>query len=582
MKTKPAGQGIAYSYIRFSSSEQAKGDSLRRQTEAADQWCKARGITLDKSTTLHDLGKSAFTGKHRTNPDRHALAAFLKLVEGGKVPHGSSLLIENLDRLSREDEVPACHLLTSILMAGVQVVQLSPYEMVLTEKSNGWELMRAVMELSRGHGESAIKSERVCKAWANKRRAAREAGKVVTHRLPGWIEERGSKLHLLHEPVAALKQVYALAASGYGHVSIVQRMTSDCVPPFGESGRWTRAYVSKLLRDRRVLGEYQPRKTDRSSDGEAIDGYFPAAISEAEFYAARAGAAQRRSKRGRIGRFLNIFSGLVYDARSGEPYWHGMLNSGRTSSRAGVPYYVLMSRAVREGRGPAYTFPFQTFEMALLGELKEIDPREVLGRDESKDETMVLTGERDRVKAKIAELEAELLNGEVAALAKVLRHQESRLQEIEDQLAVAKQNAASPLDANWTECQGIIEALASAPDPADAKLRLRSALRRIIERIWVLVVPHGRDRLAVLQAYFGGGARRTYLIFHRAAKANGSARQPGRMWVQSWKASPGEDIGFELEPDLRDKEQAAKLAAGIADWPESEWQLYAAAAEPIS
>src|SRR5436305_1352308 len=93
----------AYSYIRFSHPDQAKGDSVRRQTEAAAEWCACHGVTLDQSTTLRDLGKSAYTGAHRKNPDRHALAAFLKLVEDGRVPAGSYLLVENLDRLSRED-----------------------------------------------------------------------------------------------------------------------------------------------------------------------------------------------------------------------------------------------------------------------------------------------------------------------------------------------------------------------------------------------------------------------------------------------------------------------------------------------
>src|SRR6516164_688654 len=96
----PSTPATAYSYIRFSSPEQSKGDSLRRQTEDAAAWCQRHGVHLNTSTTLHDLGKSAFTGAHRKNPDRHALAAFLKLIEGGKVPPGSYLVVENLDRLS--------------------------------------------------------------------------------------------------------------------------------------------------------------------------------------------------------------------------------------------------------------------------------------------------------------------------------------------------------------------------------------------------------------------------------------------------------------------------------------------------
>src|SRR5262245_39849992 len=231
---------VAFSLLRFSSPKQEHGDSRRRQTALAEEWSGQHNIPLDKSLWLFDPAVSAFTGKHRENPDRHALAAFLKLVEGEKVPRGSYLLIENLDRLSREHEVPACHLLTGILMAGVKVVQLSPYEMLLTEKSNGWELMRAVMELSRGHGESAIKSERVGKAWAEKKNAARRGEvqparkenrvngmRVLTHSLPAWLQERGGQAVPVPERAAVVRHIFELAAAGYGTSAIVRKLTGD-------------------------------------------------------------------------------------------------------------------------------------------------------------------------------------------------------------------------------------------------------------------------------------------------------------------------------------------------------------------
>src|SRR5215472_16992939 len=98
----PLEESVAYSYIRFSHPDQANGDSLRRQTEAALEWCKRNKAHLDTSITLHDRGKSAYTGQHRKNPDRHALAAFLRLVEQGKIPRGAYLIVESLDRLTRE------------------------------------------------------------------------------------------------------------------------------------------------------------------------------------------------------------------------------------------------------------------------------------------------------------------------------------------------------------------------------------------------------------------------------------------------------------------------------------------------
>ena len=87
----------AFSYSRFSSPEQRKGDSLRRQVEASRKFAQAHGLELDEG--LSDIGISAYRGANRY---KGALARFLQLVREGKVPKGSFLLVESLDRLSRE------------------------------------------------------------------------------------------------------------------------------------------------------------------------------------------------------------------------------------------------------------------------------------------------------------------------------------------------------------------------------------------------------------------------------------------------------------------------------------------------
>src|SRR4051794_6538725 len=123
----------AYSYIRFSTLEQLKGDSLRRQLEGTAAWCAKNGVPLDTSLTLHDLGVSAFRGAHRD--DKHCLAQFLRAVKQGKVPKGSYLVIENLDRLTREDERTALRLWLDILDAGINIVQLYPETVFRYERS---------------------------------------------------------------------------------------------------------------------------------------------------------------------------------------------------------------------------------------------------------------------------------------------------------------------------------------------------------------------------------------------------------------------------------------------------------------
>jgi DNA invertase Pin-like site-specific DNA recombinase len=55
----------AYSYTRFSTPEQAEGDSKRRQDAMVAAWLKANPeYELDTSVTFHDAGVSAFRGKN--------------------------------------------------------------------------------------------------------------------------------------------------------------------------------------------------------------------------------------------------------------------------------------------------------------------------------------------------------------------------------------------------------------------------------------------------------------------------------------------------------------------------------------
>ncbi|EFI3690859.1 recombinase family protein [Escherichia coli] len=113
------------SYIRFSSERQAKGDSLRRQSKMVNDWLKAHPeYYLDQDLSFRDLGVSGFTGKHL----KGGLGDFLTAIEKGLVKAGDTLLIESLDRLSRQDVDQASELLRNILRSGVDVVTLSDGE----------------------------------------------------------------------------------------------------------------------------------------------------------------------------------------------------------------------------------------------------------------------------------------------------------------------------------------------------------------------------------------------------------------------------------------------------------------------
>src|SRR5437762_6778260 len=76
----------AYSYLRFSTPEQSKGDSRRRQADLAQRYATDHGLDLDDKLTFHDLGVSAYSG---ANVETGQLGAFLEAVRTKLVEQGS-------------------------------------------------------------------------------------------------------------------------------------------------------------------------------------------------------------------------------------------------------------------------------------------------------------------------------------------------------------------------------------------------------------------------------------------------------------------------------------------------------------
>jgi DNA invertase Pin-like site-specific DNA recombinase len=109
---------VAISYIRFSSAQQSEGDSLRRQLEMTRTYATKQSLLLDESLTYRDLGVSGWKGKHRTEG---MLKALLDGIKFGRVRRGTALLVERLDRLTREGFMTGVSLMMDILKAGIEV-----------------------------------------------------------------------------------------------------------------------------------------------------------------------------------------------------------------------------------------------------------------------------------------------------------------------------------------------------------------------------------------------------------------------------------------------------------------------------
>lgn len=550
----------AFSYLRWSSAKQRKGRSQARQMRASEQWCKRNGVQLDKSQVLIDDAASGFTGEHRSNPDRYALARFLQQVREKKIPRGSYLIVENLDRLTREDIQPALRLVLDLLAAGVRLVQLRPVEMVFTDKSDAMAVMLMIVELSRGNSESRMKSDRVGEAWEERRRRSRDEGATLTRQLPAWVEQgKDGERHPIPHRAAAVHRIFQLAAAGYGTHSICKRLTCEGHKPIGRKERWSKSYIGKILKDRRAVGEFQPRsRRDGKPAGPPIPNYFPAVVSENEWLAARGGMEDRGKRRGRIGSHVNVFAGLLTNARDGKAY-----HCQTWTYQHGTParrVRVLVNYSSADEAERCYSFPFASFEEGLLERLREINPADVIGADRGAAELQVLEGKHSEAVRLWVSVKADLdAGGDSPTLYALARKREAVVEDLAAQLKQAQRRAAHPLSAVWAEQLSLLKTVNSSPDPEDARLRLRGLLRITIDRILLLVIPLGKDRIAAVQIWFKGGKRfRTYLIQHQGNRLPASLKDEPR-----WKGITCADMIGREGYDLRKARDVVELERDI-------------------
>jgi DNA invertase Pin-like site-specific DNA recombinase len=298
----------AYSYVRFSTPEQMRGDSFRRQSEMSERYAREHGLQLD-DLNFQDLGKSAYRGGNK----KAGLGELLEAVKVGAIEQNSVVLIENLDRLSRETARKALRTLESIVDEGVSVVTLSDGREYTKQNldEDPTSLLLSILVFMRANDESKIKSQRVRAAWGNKRAGA--ATKVLTKAGPAWLKLVDGKWQLLPDRVKIVREIFQRVAEGEGVESVAASL-NDRDEPTWKGERWHRSYLWKTIVSKAPLGIFQPHtfierdgKRVREPIGEAIDGYFPSIVSEELWLAANAGRAEPQPHSGKV---RNILSGL--------------------------------------------------------------------------------------------------------------------------------------------------------------------------------------------------------------------------------------------------------------------------------
>jgi DNA invertase Pin-like site-specific DNA recombinase len=485
----------AYSYIRMSTGAQLQGDSLRRQMRRSEEYAREHNLTIDETFSLQDIGLSAFSG---ANVEKGDLGVFLQAVKDGRIKKGSYLLVESLDRLSRQKVETPLGMFLEILKHGIYIATLIDGHLYTPGKIDYPQLTFSLAIMARSFDESVTKSDRVASAWQNKR----ERKGILTKLCVAWvkIDNDRTSFSLIPERSAVVRRIFHEAADlGMGCDLIARRLNKDEIPTFGKSRGWHMSYIYKILSNKAVIGEFQPhvkREGKRAPVGNPIPNYYPPVIDENLFYRAQASRQNRLIKRsGRKGLgYANLFSGLLRCGTCDGPMH--FLNKGGEHGQ-----FVVCGNA-RRGLTDCFGggWRYDEFEKTFLTFIREAKLAQVIGQLKPDNEQVKLQAEIGEMEGRLLEAKSRrekafemvaenppstYLKGKVYELDNTVTELEKALEE-KKQLQISIRQSEESFEEGKQEIAELVEKLQSSDREAfDLRSAISAHLHSIVDRIQI-------------------------------------------------------------------------------------------------
>lgn len=306
----------AICYHRYSSKRQDRGTSLVRQAERTADLCARKGWEIVE--TIEDRGQSAWKGDHLSVGN---LGKLRTRIDAGLIAPGTVLVVENIDRLSRQDYRTARRWIEDVTDRDITVAVYAP-ELILDRAAmsgaNIGAMLQHLLEANRATSEGNRKSSMQKITIEKGLKLARE-GVVYSPRAPEWlIANKGEAFRQNGDRVAIVNSIYEWSAAGMGYETITKRL-NETVPPWTQGWKkglpkWRIGYVRDILSSPAVEGEYHVRTgQNRAPTGEIIRSYYPRVVEADLVERARAAIRARAGSGGpKSGEAQNLFAGIAF------------------------------------------------------------------------------------------------------------------------------------------------------------------------------------------------------------------------------------------------------------------------------
>lgn len=341
----------AISYLRFSSSKQKKGASYDRQIEATEKFCAENNLIL-----IDQIEDKGISGWNEDNlEETAALGKLLKLIESGEIKKGTTLIVENLDRITRATLNKAVNLVTGILESGIDIVTTMDGKRY-QKNSTPTDLMIAIIYLTRGNDESEIKSKRVKQAWVKKRQLINEGKFVKLTQHPNWLKVENDKYVEKEEAVKLVNRIFEMYTSGIGSHLISKQLNKECLPPFSRTGkRFTFSSIERLLKNPAVIGQCEVVSPPKEN-------YYPRIISDGVWYQAQSMREKNNHFKGtrNDSKKVNFMGGLLFckTCKSGLVRY----SCGKNGKR----YHYLVCSAAKYGEHKMVLFDYEKIQKSFV------------------------------------------------------------------------------------------------------------------------------------------------------------------------------------------------------------------------
>lgn len=293
----------AIAYVRYSSATQGDGDSVERQTAPLRDF--EEKFNTEITEIIKDEGVSSFRGD---NIKTGKFKGIIKKIEIGEIIDGDYLVIESIDRISRQELNKTASILQGILDKGISIYTTSDQRLYsVKDKSRDLEdYMMIGLIAKRANEESETKSKRRKSAW-NKAKRDAENGKFfhTANSIPYGFMIENNQITIHEERAKEIKFIFEnLKKEG---VSATVRKLNEW-----SERKWTPRHIHLMTVNKYPIGSYmsQKRVNGKKVFEKYIENYYPKIIDEKTFSDA-INAMKTRGLRKEYGNqskgFLNIF-----------------------------------------------------------------------------------------------------------------------------------------------------------------------------------------------------------------------------------------------------------------------------------